>query len=107
MKDNKGAKMVEGKDEIFGYRIEKNPNYDPNDFFGEAAYILHGKKAKYYLKRYGGNSHRMYVVNSNYNTVGIKGNYTFSDRDGDLEVMNNGIHPNDWKKFNSSQPNNL
>jgi len=52
---------------------------------GEVEYKLHGKRASYTLKRRRDGT--LYALNSRGSICAIKGNYTFSDASGRLEVL--------------------
>lgn len=76
-----------------GFKVEKaTPGTKQFGEYGfEVAYFLTGKRgAVYILSRYGidHDSSKMFVVNSKGNVGAIHGNYTFDDRDGDLDVWN-------------------
>lgn len=73
--------------EILGYKIEKAPA-ETKYFGSEVAYLLVGKKVTYKLVRQFNSPHQMYVVNSNFNICGLKGNYTFTDKTGEVHVFN-------------------
>lgn len=73
--------------EILGYKIEKAPE-GTNYYGSEVAYLLKGKKVTYQLVRRINSAHQMYVVNSNFNICGLKGNYTFTDKTGEIHVHN-------------------
>lgn len=69
--------------EIFGYKIEDLHNPAP----GKIGYHLTGKRGAIYgLMRHLNNPEYMFVINGNGNVCGIKGNYTFCDKDGKLEA---------------------
>lgn len=71
--------------EIFGYQISIAP--EGMMYCGSpVAYLLKGKKVTYRLVRNSFRPNIMYVVNSMHNICGLKGNYTFDDKDGDLNV---------------------
>lgn len=73
--------------EILGYDIERA---EPGETFwhDEVGYILTGKRgAQYRLCRDRKYTHLMHVRNEAGNIVGLKGNYTFSDKSGHLAVQ--------------------
>ncbi len=71
--------------EILGYQISVAP--EGMTWCGSpVAYLLKGKKVTYRLVRNSFRPNVMYVVNSKDNICGLKGNYTFDDKDGDLNV---------------------
>jgi len=75
------------RSEIFGYQVKKNEDPNLKYFLSEVAYLLIGKRgATYQLVRHVNQPSRMYVVNSKGNICGLKGNYSFSDKNGDLKV---------------------
>jgi len=55
---------------------------------GTVGYYLHGPRATYRLVRQMTHPEIMFVLNSNGKVCGVRGNYTFSDRDGELKVVN-------------------
>ena len=68
--------------EIYGYKIENLNDTRP----GHYGYHLIGKRGAIYgLMRNQHNPEYMFVINGNGNVCGIKGNYTFCDKNGKLE----------------------
>lgn len=63
--------------QLLGYTVEKT----------ERGYILHGKKVDYTLMRNQWRPWFLYALNSRGNVCGIKGNYHFSDKDGQLRPV--------------------
>jgi hypothetical protein len=67
---------------FLGYVVERMSN-DP----GKVGYKLHGPRATYTLIRQMTHTENLFAINSNGNICGVKGNYTFTDRRGMLEVV--------------------
>jgi hypothetical protein len=76
------AEMETSGVEMFGYTVEDQNNEAP----GALAYMLTGKRgATYGLMRHMNHPHLMYVVRGRTGVIcGLKGNYTFTDADGQL-----------------------
>ena len=73
-----------GQKEIMGYKVEKITDPD-SDFI---AYKLYGKRgAVYALIRNHHHPHQMFIVNRNMNVCSVKGNYWFSDENGELVAV--------------------
>lgn len=67
---------------ILGYEVIRNDNKE-----SDIAYLLKGKWALYRLVRYNSRPEYMYALNSRGKICSIKGNCTFTDRDGKLELV--------------------
>ena len=77
--------FYDGQTEVMGYRIEK---VDPSECSGFVAYRLHGKRgAVYSLVRNQKHPHQMFIINGNMNVCSVKGNYWFSDENGELVAV--------------------
>ena len=73
--------------DVLGYRVEIVTEKTGYGF--HIAYKLHGKRdAIYRLVRNQNNPTYMFVINRFGNVCGIKGNYTFTDKDGELTPVN-------------------
>ena len=73
------------REEILGYQVKK-VNQDLCQ--GHVAYRLYGKRgAVYSLVRNQFHPHALFVVNGNGNVCSVKGNYSFSDKSGELVAV--------------------
>jgi len=67
---------------IFGYELEETGNE-------RIPYHAIGKRgAIYSLVRRVGNESSLFVINRNGNICSLKGNYNFTDKNGEVEVVN-------------------
>lgn len=74
------------KQTIFGYQVEVNTTWEGFPF---PKYRLTGKRgAVYTLNPYYHRPQSYFVVNSKMCVVALQGNYTFTDRDGELTTVN-------------------
>ena len=66
--------------EVIGYKIE---NLNSKSAL-KPAYRLHGPRASYTLIRTQEHPALMFAINSKMNVTAVKGNYTWTDKDGEV-----------------------